>query len=153
MRFDGTIKTSKPGARKRGRAGSRAPSRRGPAFRFAIPAFLLLCLVAALLWQSPAWVAGLYLGASGLAIALYAIDKSAAVAGASRVAESTLLLVGLAGGWPGAIIAQQWLRHKSSKASFRAAFSITVAANLVALFTLATPLATWLRALSAAPRP
>ncbi len=35
-----------------------------------------------------------------------------------RIPESTLQILSLAGGWPGALIAQQTLRHKSSKMSF-----------------------------------
>jgi hypothetical protein len=35
------------------------------------------------------------------------------------------------GGWPGALLAQQFLRHKSVKAEFRAAFWLTVAVNAV----------------------
>lgn len=65
----------------------------------------------------------MYLCASVLAILVYAIDKSAARADQWHVSESTLLALGLFGGWPGDnIIAQQTLRHKSSKASFRKAF-------------------------------
>jgi uncharacterized membrane protein YsdA (DUF1294 family) len=59
----------------------------------------------------------------------YAFDKAAARAGRWRTAEATLLLLGLVGGWPGALLAQQLLRHKSSKAPFRAAFWVTVALN------------------------
>ena len=49
----------------------------------------------------------------------YAADKSAARAGRWRIPESTLLMLGLCCGWPGGIVAQQWLRHKSVKPSFR----------------------------------
>jgi uncharacterized membrane protein YsdA (DUF1294 family) len=62
----------------------------------------------------------------------YALDKSAAVAGRWRVSEQSLLLLGLAGGWPGGLVAQQLLRHKSSKSSFRNAFWGTVVVNVAA---------------------
>jgi uncharacterized membrane protein YsdA (DUF1294 family) len=68
----------------------------------------------------------------------YAFDKSAAQRGAWRTSEGTLLFLGLAGGWPGALIAQQTLRHKSKKTSFRAVFWITVVFNCVALAWLHT---------------
>jgi uncharacterized membrane protein YsdA (DUF1294 family) len=42
-------------------------------------------------------------------------------------------LLGLAGGWPGALLAQQLLRHKCSKGSFVAVFWITVEANVTVL--------------------
>jgi uncharacterized membrane protein YsdA (DUF1294 family)/cold shock CspA family protein len=68
----------------------------------------------------------------------YAFDKSAAQRGAWRTSEGTLLLLGLAGGWPGALIAQETLRHKSKKASFRFVFWVTVLMNCIALAWLHT---------------
>lgn len=107
---------------------------------FAIAAFILVYFVAASLWRVPSWVAGLYLAASIVAVFIYAFDKSAARAGRWRVSESTLLAVGLFGGWPGAIVAQQLLRHKSSKVSFRLAFWATVVMNILGFTLLASPL-------------
>jgi uncharacterized membrane protein YsdA (DUF1294 family) len=49
--------------------------------------------------------------------------------GAWRTAEGSLHLLGLAGGWPGALIAQQMLRHKSKKTSFVAVLWATVLIN------------------------
>jgi uncharacterized membrane protein YsdA (DUF1294 family)/cold shock CspA family protein len=112
----------------------------GTASYFAIPAFLCVYLVVAVLWRVPGWVPSLYAGASVLAFFIYAADKSAAVAERWRVSESTLLAIGLVGGWPGAIVAQQVLRHKSSKRSFRNVFWGTVALNVAAFVALASPL-------------
>jgi len=70
---------------------------------------------------------------------VYALDKSAAKKGAWRTQESTLHLLSLAGGWPGALIAQQKLRHKSKKQSFRFVFWVTVIMNCSAFFWLFTP--------------
>ncbi len=53
---------------------------------------------------------------------LYWLDKRAAVNGSWRIPESTLLLTGLAGGTPAALMAQQRLRHKTKKLSFRLKF-------------------------------
>lgn len=105
----------------------------------AIPAFVLVHAAVALLWRVPAWVAALYGLASATCFLVYAIDKSAATAGRWRTPESTLLLLGLVGGWPGAIVAQQLLRHKTSKASFRAAFWGTVVLNVVAFAAIHSP--------------
>jgi uncharacterized membrane protein YsdA (DUF1294 family)/cold shock CspA family protein len=116
------------------------PAKWGTATYFAILAFLALYLLTSVLWRVPGWVAGIYIGASLLAFAIYAADKSAATRDSWRVSESTLLAVGLVGGWPGAIVAQQVLRHKSSKASFRSAFWGTVVLNVVAFVFLASPL-------------
>jgi uncharacterized membrane protein YsdA (DUF1294 family) len=70
-----------------------------------------------------------YLLASTVCFIAYALDKSAARAGARRTPERTLLLLGLAGGWPGAVLAQQWLRHKTRKQPFQALFWLTVAVH------------------------
>jgi uncharacterized membrane protein YsdA (DUF1294 family) len=93
-------------------------------------------------WPIPLWVAALYLAASIVCFIGYAVDKSAAKAGRRRVPEKTLLLLGLIGGWPGAIIAQQTLRHKTQKVSFRRAFWATVLASVVVFAVVATPLFT-----------
>ena len=96
----------------------------------AIPAFLVIYAVVAVKWHVPAWVALVYLAMSLVSLLAYAFDKSAAVAGRWRSSERSLLLLGLLGGWPGGLIAQQLLRHKSNKASFRAAFWGTVIVNV-----------------------
>lgn len=67
------------------------------------------------------------------AFGLYGADKSAARRGARRVAESTLHIVALLGGWPGALVAQQAFRHKTIKQPFRSIFWFTVLANCAAL--------------------
>jgi uncharacterized membrane protein YsdA (DUF1294 family) len=60
-------------------------------------------------------------------------DKSAARRGAWRTPESTLHLLSLAGGWPAARLAQQTLRHKSSKGSFLLVYGATALLNTAAL--------------------
>jgi uncharacterized membrane protein YsdA (DUF1294 family) len=42
-------------------------------------------------------------------------------------------MLSLIGGWPGAMVAQQLFRHKSSKASFQVVFWITVVLNSMVL--------------------
>jgi len=92
-------------------------------------------------WTVARMLAGWSLRASMLGYAAYAMVKAAGRQGAWRTSEGTLLLLGLAGGWPGAIVAQQRLRHKSSKASFRSAFWASVAANVAGFVLLSSPLA------------
>lgn len=65
-----------------------------------------------------------------VAFLAYALDKSAATQKRWRTSEGTLLLIGLACGWPGALLAQQFLRHKSAKPSFVAAFWLTALLNV-----------------------
>jgi uncharacterized membrane protein YsdA (DUF1294 family) len=64
---------------------------------------------------------------------VYWLDKYAAQQNRWRTAENTLHLFSLLGGWPGAWFAQQLLRHKSSKASFRATYWASVAVHFIAL--------------------
>ncbi|HMW70703.1 MAG TPA: DUF1294 domain-containing protein [Cellvibrionaceae bacterium] len=70
---------------------------------------------------------------SAIAYSLYAWDKRAAQASRWRISERNLHLVALLGGWPGAIFAQQRLRHKSQKLSFRVIFYSTVLINVALL--------------------
>ncbi|HWH73953.1 MAG TPA: cold shock and DUF1294 domain-containing protein [Methylibium sp.] len=60
-------------------------------------------------------------------------DKQAATRGAWRTPESSLHLLSLAGGWPGAWWAQTLLRHKSSKRAFLSVYWATVLLNVGAL--------------------
>ncbi|SFU51418.1 DUF1294 domain-containing protein [Pseudoduganella namucuonensis] len=120
-----------------GAANAPAVGAGGAASYLAIGALALLYLVSILLWKLPAWPAAVYGLASLVCFIVYAIDKSAARAGRWRTPESTLLMLGLFCGWPGAILAQQWLRHKSSKTSFRLMFWATVAVNMAAFGWLA----------------
>jgi uncharacterized membrane protein YsdA (DUF1294 family) len=98
--------------------------------------FLLLVGAAALAGLLPAAVLVLYLAASGATFLVYARDKRAATAGKKRTAERTLHLLALAGGWPGALLAQRLLRHKTRKQPFRSVYRATVLANCAALVLL-----------------
>ena len=133
-------------ARRNIRARNDNPAQWGTASYFAIPAFFVVLTVAAVVWKVPGWVPVLYLGASLVCFVVYAMDKSAAAAERWRVSEDTLLALGLVGGWPGAIVAQQVLRHKSNKASFRAKFWATVIVNVVGFIVLSSPLGAMLLA-------
>jgi len=103
--------------------------------------YLFLAVVAgsALFGELPLPILYAYLVLSTLTFIVYAVDKSAAQYGRWRTREATLHLLALAGGWPGALMAQKVLRHKSSKRSFRAVFWLTVLLNCSALIWLYTP--------------
>lgn len=101
--------------------------------------FAALYAFALTTWGLPHLVGAAYFLASALCFGVYAMDKAAARAGRWRTSENTLLLMGLACGWPGAALAQQWMRHKSSKPSFRARFWATVLLNIGAFVYLASP--------------
>jgi len=104
-------------------------------------AFAALYAGATLAWNLPFLVAGAYAVTSLSCFVAYAIDQSAARRGGWRTPERTLLLLGLVGGWPGGVLAQQWLRHKSAKRSFQAMFWVTVAANVAGFVCLSSRMA------------
>lgn len=99
--------------------------------------FAVLYAFATVLWELPLSVGAAYLALSLGCFVAYAIDKSAAKRGNWRTPETTLLLLGLVGGWPGAVLAQQWLRHKTAKTVFQWKFYLTVVLNLGLFLLLA----------------
>ena len=128
---------------QRASIASKAKAGRSPR-RSLLPylvAILFLTLVAALTFAAalPTSVLAIYLLSSLLTLAAYALDKKAAKADAQRTPEARLHLLALIGGWPGALIAQQALRHKTRKQPFRKVFWITVLINGGALVWLMTP--------------
>ncbi len=123
-------------ARARARA-PRRPREESPA-PWTLPRLLVISAFAAI-YGYVAWRWGFrlpvllaYLGLSLAAFLAYAFDKSAAISGRWRTTENTLHLFALAGGWPGALLAQQLLRHKTNKPDFVDVFWITVALNIAA---------------------
>lgn len=77
-----------------------------------------------------------FLLASMLTLIIYGVDKMAARKAWYRVPESTLLIFGFVGGWPGAILGQQIFRHKTQKQPFKTWFIISVIVNIVVLVML-----------------
>ena len=100
--------------------------------------FLSLVGVAVFIDKSPIITLWVYLAASIFTFFLYLKDKSSAKKGKWRTPEQTLHVYSFLCGWPGALLAQQWLRHKSQKRSFRTIFWITVVLNLAVLIWLHT---------------
>ncbi|MBJ2347462.1 MULTISPECIES: DUF1294 domain-containing protein [Pseudomonas] len=96
--------------------------------RFKLAVFALLCalpLTGSLLLglQGESWVPMVAYGSVSLvAFLLYWSDKRKARADAWRTPENVLHAVELAGGWPGALLAQQVFRHKTRKVSFQVVF-------------------------------
>lgn len=91
---------------------------------------LLVIGLGTLIGILPLVLAITYIALSALSYLMYSLDKSAAQRSAQRIPESTLHFVDLLGGWPGALIAQQRLRHKTIKASFQFVFWCSVLGNL-----------------------
>ncbi len=104
--------------------------------------FLTLITLAFMLAYLPKNLVLLYYGASLITFISYAYDKFKAQRNGWRTPENTLHVLALLGGWPGAAIAQQTLRHKSQKQKFRFVFWLTVITNCAALIWLLTPSST-----------
>ena len=115
-----------------------------------VPGFASAYLVCHLLWPMPPAVWGAYMAMSMATFIVYAGDKRAARLGQPRVPERTLHGLALACGWPGALLAQQLLRHKSAKSEFLRRFWFAAGANVALFVLLATPLlrsvVEWIRA-------
>jgi uncharacterized membrane protein YsdA (DUF1294 family)/cold shock CspA family protein len=117
-----------------------APSaQRGTATLIAIPGFVVLYVLVGIVWQPPLVLAAIYVAASTITFFAYAKDKLAAQRNEWRTPEATLHLLALAGGWPGALFAQQFLRHKSTKPKFRACFWTTVILNVASFVLFCSP--------------
>jgi uncharacterized membrane protein YsdA (DUF1294 family)/cold shock CspA family protein len=79
---------------------------------------------------------------SGITFVVYGADKAIAVrneqvapnvAKEQRVPEAALHLLELLGGWPGALVAQWYHRHKNRKPAYQTAYWLTVILNLAIL--------------------
>jgi uncharacterized membrane protein YsdA (DUF1294 family)/cold shock CspA family protein len=132
------LKVSYPGDRRQASKPRRSSGNGTLGLLFA-GVFLGFVAVAAMLGKLPLLLAGLYALASLVTFIAYALDKSAAQKGQWRTQESTLHFFALLGGWPGAMAAQQILRHKSIKGSFRFVFWLSVIANCALLGWLLSP--------------
>jgi len=80
-----------------------------------------------------------YFLASCVAYVAYFLDKAASLKGHWRTPESTLHFFSVVGGWPGAMLAQRTLRHKTQKQSFQVTYWATVVLNCAALGWLLSP--------------
>ncbi|NBF02036.1 DUF1294 domain-containing protein [Pseudomonas sp. Fl5BN2] len=121
---------------------SRGDSRSGNGVRIQHPrakllAFVLLCGLP-LFGSLSLWWRGIsliplaaYGVVSLLTFLVYWHDKRRARVEGQRVPENVLHALELAGGWPGALLAQQLLRHKTRKVSYQALFWLIVALHQV----------------------
>ncbi len=113
------------------------PNSNMPSVLFAL-LFFAVVGISVVVTSLPLLIPVIYLAVSLITFVVYAFDKSAAQSGRWRTSEGTLHFLALAGGWPGALVAQQTLRHKSRKASFRFVFWATVLLNCVVFVWLHT---------------
>jgi len=117
----------------------RRKPKRSPLQFLPIVVFAAIYAATVLVWNAPLWPTLIYVGASLLTFLVYAADKRAAQRYGQRVSENSLLFLGFIGGWPGAIIAQQTLRHKTIKQPFRGYHWFTIVANVSVFVFLVSP--------------
>lgn len=105
------------------------PKKKTPASLLFCAAYFLLLSVSFVLLDGPAILLAVYAVMSSLTYVVYGFDKRAAQKGQSRISEKTLHLLSLFCGWPGALIAQHRLRHKTIKQPFKAILWIMILVN------------------------
>ncbi|MEZ8204876.1 DUF1294 domain-containing protein [Vibrio splendidus] len=101
--------------------------------------YLVLVAVSVLFAESSKVLFMWYLVVGLMTFFVYAKDKRAAINGNWRVPEKTLHIFSVAGGWLGALIAQDKLRHKTQKQPFRAIYWLTLVINVAAFLWTLTP--------------
>ncbi len=135
-------RTQRPAPAKRSAPTPRANQRQGkahsPATGASLAYGLMLVWAALLAWgvwtqRLPLWTLAALAALNVVTLWMYAADKNAARAGRWRIPESNLHLLSLLGGWPAAWLAQQNMRHKTSKAEFRAVYWLTIVLHCGAL--------------------
>lgn len=118
-----------------------SPSRRGSLMGGVVSLFVLLLLLVLPLiaiqryaaFQS-ANIVGYFILISLITYFAYASDKRRAERSDWRISEAKLHLLEMMGGWPGAWLAQRYLRHKCSKRSYQITFLIIIFAYQYAAF-------------------
>lgn len=73
----------------------------------------------------------IYAAVSSISFTAYYVDKNAAERGKWRIQESTLHIMALFCGWPGAYAAQRFTRHKIMKEPFQRIFVVCVILNIL----------------------
>jgi uncharacterized membrane protein YsdA (DUF1294 family) len=112
-----------------------------PARPFLLRAFRVLSFFVATVFLAAAcaafdlrmvspWVPIGYLAMSLLTMSAYGLDKEKAERGEWRTTEQLLHVLAVAGGWPGAILAQQLFRHKTRKPWFQSVTWLVIAAHI-----------------------
>jgi uncharacterized membrane protein YsdA (DUF1294 family)/cold shock CspA family protein len=111
-----------------------SPANRGAPIAILLSATFFFALGGSVLANRiPLIVLVVYLILSLITFVVYGQDKEAAKTRQWRTAESLLQFLSLIGGWPGALVAQQVLRHKTRKESFQTVFWAVVFLNCGAL--------------------
>lgn len=102
--------------------------------------FLTLAALSVLTGEISPLILWSYLLINLITFFVYAVDKTAAKDGARRTQRVRCIL----GGWPGALIAQQTMRHKSKKQRFRIVFWMTVTVTVIVIVNVNVVMFAWL---------
>lgn len=101
-------------------------------------AFVAAHVLAAALGKITPVVPVVYVMMSAVTFGAYAHDKASSRRAGQRLSENALHGLELCGGWPGALLAQQWLRHKNRKLSYQLLFWSIVSAHIGAWIFVAS---------------
>ncbi|MBL1241514.1 MAG: DUF1294 domain-containing protein [OCS116 cluster bacterium] len=76
-------------------------------------------------------VISIYLFMSLVCFVLFFIDKKRSEANGWRIGEYYLHLVELLGGWPGALLGQKFIRHKTKKTSYKIILWLIILVHII----------------------
>jgi uncharacterized membrane protein YsdA (DUF1294 family)/cold shock CspA family protein len=106
-------------------------------FRLIAAALLVgLVILDMMLGRAPSWLIFFYFLTGLISAVLYSSDKSHAAKGEERVPEVVLHAIDLAGGIIGALLAQHFMRHKTTKSGFAATTGLIFGIHLLLLIVL-----------------
>lgn len=109
-------------------------------FRLGVVSLFFLFLIAmTVIDRLPKLVVATYTIMSLISFIAYTLDKSAAQNGRWRTKEVTLHLIDLFCGWPGGLLAQNLLRHKTSKTTFQITTWVMIVLNGLILLAIVHP--------------
>jgi uncharacterized membrane protein YsdA (DUF1294 family) len=103
-------------------------------------AFAVLLQLAVRLLVLPGWLPWCCMAASGAGALAMMVDRSAQRSDGPRVADLQILMIALAGGWPGILLARHALDHRRRNPRFNTQFAECAWLNVVALGLFASPL-------------
>ncbi|CAK1695752.1 Uncharacterized membrane protein YsdA (DUF1294 family) [Vibrio crassostreae] len=100
--------------------------------------FLVAATASVIVFNGEKLLIPLYIVLSIFTYFMFAWDKQAALSGDWRTPEKTLYMLSLLGGWPGALLAQFQLRHKSRKQPFKFILWVAILLNVCGFLWLFT---------------
>ncbi|NOI98724.1 DUF1294 domain-containing protein [Vibrio kanaloae] len=100
--------------------------------------FLVAATASVIVFNGEKILIPLYIVLSIFTYFMFAWDKQAALSGDWRTPEKTLHMLSLLGGWPGALLAQFQLRHKSRKQPFKFILWVAIILNVCGFLWLFT---------------